>query len=265
LTTSTVLLGPLSAKADTPPATWKEPVTGMEFVAIPSGCYAMGRKTPPKLPWWTQRTPMKDGATAGHDEMPQHEVCVDAAWIGKHEVRVEDWQRVMGTPPMMREKGTPIVGVTWVQATAFAKKLTEQSAGKHTFRLPTEAEWEYACRAGERNEQIPDTAELAPVAWYGIPGQRVEQPTQVGKLQANAFGLHDMLGNAWEWVQDSYARDGYTKHALYNPVVDSADGNRVLRGGSHRSEPFNIRCGKRAHYESDASLPAFGFRLIRMP
>lgn len=251
------------ALADTTPNTWREPVTGMEFVSIPRGCFAMGSAKPRTMPATHHRTPLQDFTDAGRDEMPQHEACVDAFWMGKHEVRIEDWQQLMGEPPIKGETGTPVVGVTWEQAVAFAAALTEKSSGNSIFRIPTEAEWEYACRAGSKKD-VPSPDNLPQFAWYGVPGQRVDRPTLVGKLRPNDFGLYDMLGNAWEWVQDSYQRDGYARHTLYNPVIENAGPDRVLRGGSHRTDPINMRCSKRAFYAVNATLPAFGFRLVRI-
>lgn len=249
--------------AETKVATWTDPVAGIEFVRIPKGCFSMGRDKALALPSSAARTPILTGALAGHDEMPRHEVCLDEFWMSRHEVGIEAWRKMMGPAPRDSAPGTPVSSVTWQQATDFAAALSRKAGAKANFRLPTEAEWEYACRAGSSEERIPDNNELTDVAWYGVPGQRVEHPTQVGKLQANAFGLHDMLGNAWEWVQDSYDAGGYGRHGLYNPVVNLSGNNRVLRGASHRSEPFNVRCGKRAHYPAGSALPAFGFRLVR--
>lgn len=249
--------------ADTTAAAWTDPVTGIEFVRIPKGCFRMGRENPVPFPWWAQRTPIPAGALAGRDEMPRHEVCLDEFWMSRHEVGIEAWRKVMGPAPHAGAPGTPVSGVTWQQATDFATVLSRMAGATARFRLPTEAEWEYACRGGTTEEIVANDAELASVAWYGIPGQRVDTPTKVGQRAANPFGLFDMLGNAWEWVQDSYGADSYGRHDLYNPVVNLAGANRVLRGASHRSEPFNVRCGKRAHYPADGALPAFGFRLVR--
>ena len=142
--------------------------------------------------------------------------------------------------------------------------LFRSSGGKQRFRLPTEAEWEYACRADSKvlQSQKPDAEELNKAAWYQY---RQPKPTRVGSLEANAFGLHDMLGNVWEWVGDSYLADGYTRHPLYNPRIETNAPQRVIRGGSMRTELEQTRCTKRGHYPADESLDTIGFRLVREP
>ena len=246
------------------PAPWKDPETGMEFVQVPKGCFLMGnakavafREEFPGLPLSNQDIPFDD-------ELPQHEVCVDAFWMARFEVRADQWQRIMGGSA--KRADAPAAKVTWQQANAFAARLTERSGGKHRFRLPTEAEWEYACRAGAKDEIVPKQGELADVAWYGIEPTGLQNETQaVGKLGANAFGLHDMLGNVWEWVQDSYEADGYATHGLFGPVVDTTSPNRVIRGASYRSQPLHVRCAKRAYYAPGESLNTIGLRLVRIP
>ncbi|HEY3326501.1 MAG TPA: formylglycine-generating enzyme family protein [Novimethylophilus sp.] len=243
--------------------TWTEPATGMQFVAVPKGCFQMGSAKPVPPPadsYWAQ---IGFAKSLSEDEVPQHEVCVDAFWMGKFEVRIKEWQQIMATADAPGDgKDLPAAKVTWAQARDFAERLSTRSGGKYRFRLPTEAEWEYACLAGRKYkfEPRPDPQELNKVAWYQF---RTPKPSVVGALKANAFGLHDMQGNVWEWVGDGYLADGYTRHALYNPRVEADTGPRVIRGGSFRTELEQTRCAKRGHYPADDALDSIGLRLVR--
>jgi formylglycine-generating enzyme required for sulfatase activity len=239
---------------------WQEPSSGMPFVAIPKGCFKMGASTPqpPQAEIFWERAGYTKSAS--EDEVPVHEVCVDAFWLGKYEVRAEEWQRLMGGPSP--SQGQPAAGVTWQQAQEFVARLNQQAGGAWRFRLPTEAEWEYACRAGRHEDVDPLSGEQEQLAWYRF---KTSEPQAVGQLQANGFGAHDMLGNVWEWVRDSYDADGYRKHALYNPVVEAGSTQRVLRGGSFRTERVQTRCAMRGHASPDAVLGTAGFRLVREP
>ncbi|WP_420474495.1 formylglycine-generating enzyme family protein [Noviherbaspirillum sp. ST9] len=244
------------------PANWQEPATGMAFVSVAKGCFQMGTEqhVPLKPNVFWER--IRHDAPLSEDEGPRHEVCVDAFWMGKLEVRTGEWQKVMdGEPPA--NPGLPVASVTLTQAREFAERLTKLSEGKERFRLPTEAEWEYACRAGAKSEELAIGGELAGQAWYGVRGSYRPQPSETGKLAANAFGLHDMLGNVWEWTEDSYLPDGYARHALYNPKVSAATPQQVIRGGAFRTEPRQMRCAMRSHYDAAQHLDSIGFRLVR--
>ena len=254
------------AQAHATPATWTEPVTGMQFITVPKGCFQMGTRDSIKpmdiAPW--QHANFNGKLEA--DEQPRHEACVDAFLIGAHEVRASDWERVMGEAPPQGSGAAPAAGMSWHAAQAFAVKLTQlakQSGAPHRFRLPTEAEWEYACRAGAKKESVPSRREdRRDVAWYNL--QRAPEPREVGRRKPNAWALHDMLGNVWEWVEDGYRADAYARHTLYNPVVKEAtDGDRVIRGASHRSDFLHVRCGKRASHPADDALGHIGLRLVR--
>lgn len=258
-----VMLAVPHATHAAPPQTWEEPATGMPFVAIPKGCYLMGtaESIPYKPdPFWEQ---IRHTGTISADEVPQHEVCVDGFWMGKFEVRNREWQQLMGESPGGANPEQPVVAVTLAQVRAFAERLTERSGGAHRFRLPTEAEWEYACRAGVAHEVTPVGTELVGKSWYGARGAYKPEPHEVGLLPPNAFGLHDMLGNVWEWTEDSYVPGGYARHALHNPKVTAQPAQHVIRGGSFRSEPRQTRCAVRGHYDAGEKLDSIGFRLVR--
>ncbi|RZI44276.1 hypothetical protein EGT07_02300 [Herbaspirillum sp. HC18] len=242
---------------------WTDSLSGAEFVALPKGCYQMGSSRfiapPPDSNW--ERIGFKGNLAA--NELPQHEVCVDQFWIGKREVSEGEWHKVMGGDAPAHDGRRAKVNVTWAQAREFAEKLTASSGGKYRFRLPTEAEWEYACRAGSKNNDVFERTDLAGKAWYAQSPKRSYEPRETGVLEPNAFGLHDMLGNAWEWTADSYQADGYKRHALYNPKVDAEGAQRVLRGGSYRTELYQVRCSKRGHYDPDYTMDSIGLRLVR--
>jgi len=252
------------------PPHWQEPVTGMAFVSLPKGCFKMGAETPqvpqPEIFW--DRVGYKKNAS--EDERPVHEVCVDAFWLGKYEVRASEWQRVMGdaggSPATETGSGTaaqqghaPVTHISWMQAAEFAQRLTERSGGKFHFRLPTEAEWEYACRAGAAKDIEPLGEGADALAWHRFA--RTE-PQPVGQLQPNGFGLHDMLGNGREWLADAYAAKGYARAQLFNPQVKDG-AQKVLRGGSFRTERVQVRCAMRGHHAPQAGSDAIGLRLVR--
>lgn len=254
-----------SAVAAAPQAarTWTEPVTGMVFVALPKNCYQMGSTAPMAPPWDSNWGRMGYDGNLSEDEVPRHEVCLDAIWMAKTEVSEADWHKVMGGEAPVDAGRRAKSGVTWYEARDFARKLSELSQGKSRFRLPTEAEWEYGCRAGAREDQQMEAEHLAGKAWQAGSPKRSYKVREVGALEPNAFGLHDMLGNAWEWTQDSYQLDGYARHSLYNPKIDIKNAPRVIRGGSVMTEVAQTRCGVRGRYAPDETLHTIGMRLVR--
>lgn len=237
---------------------WREPVTGMMFQYVPKGCFQMGRiipDIPPELP--EEHHP---------DEGPLHEVCVDAFWLGQYEVTQAQWTRVMGNTPSLNafSPAHPVDNVTWLDVRAFLTKLNLASTDE-TFklRLPTEAEWEYACRSGGKNETYSGGEDYESVAWLS-PNSPNHLPQPVGTRRANGLGFYDMSGNVWEWVADAYQEDAYARHALNNPLtVKDAKNRRVIRGGSYRSYSPWVRCKDRNFDFADESLAFIGFRVAR--
>lgn len=267
-----LLLGTLGSGIAAPGTeTWLDPETGMPFVAVAKGCFSMGSEQPKVPPADTMWQEVGYDGSLAENEKPRHEVCVDGFWLGKYEVRVKEWRTVMGSDGLTGPGGVdddfPMTRVTWEQARLFAQRLTEKSGGKQRYRLPTEAEWEYACRAGSTQDAFANQELLEKEARYGLGSQEMNiagaRLGATGQRSVNAFGLHDMLGNAWEWVQDSYLPAAYATHSLYNPRVEAKAGQRVIRGGSFRTEFSQVRCGKRGHFPATEVLDSIGFRLVR--
>ncbi len=217
-----------------------------EMVEIPAGSFAMGSNT------------------GEPDEKPLHSVTIAKAFaIGKTEVTQAQWRAVMGkNPSYFVDCGDncPVEQVSWDDTQAFINKLTAKT-GKE-YRLPTEAEWEYACRAGaEQTYCGSDNADA--VSWNGYNSGSFffKTPHPVATKQANAFGLYDMSGNVWEWVEDNY-HDNYSGA----PTDGSAWMNgsmHVLRGGSWGQDAKYGRAAVRSKFGSTYRYYSYGFRLAR--
>lgn len=240
-------------------ATWQEPVTGMTFVAIPGGCFRMGadKPQPPQPdPFW-ERVGYK-----GHlsfDESPRHRVCLSPFWMTRTEVTRGQWAKAMAEA-MPDDADRPQAGISWQQAQALVERLNAQAPAGRRFRLPTEAEWEYACRGGDRADVDPWEGEGArDRSWHG---HEKGSPQPVAGKHANGFGLYDLLGNVWEWVEDDYAADAYRRHAKKDPVVRGVGTEKVLRGGSVWTENAQVRCAMRSRDDARAALPTYGLRLV---
>ena len=151
----------------------------------------------------------------------------------------------------------PVEKVSWNDCKDFIRKLNAKS--RYTFRLPTEAEWEYAARSGGREEKYAGGSNVDRVAWYRRnSGGRSHK---VGTKAPNGLGLYDMSGNVWEWCEDLYDEDAYTKHSRNNSLVTSGGSRRVNRGGSWRNNPRSVRAANRDWYPSDDTRQDLGFRL----
>jgi len=151
--------------------------------------------------------------------------------------------------------------VSWSDAVEFCRKLSTQEG--HTYRLPTEAEWEYACRAGSttRFHFGDDGSQLDQYAWYvSNPGDGTHP---VGQLRPNAFGLYDMHGNVWEWCADRYGKDYYSKSPPEHPAGPSTGDRRLLRGGSFNHLPTNGRSANRDSDQPTKRADFIGFRPAR--
>ena len=246
----------------TPGATCKEPTTGMEFVYVPGGEFEMGCG--------------KKEQSCGNDEKPRHNVKVDGFWIGKYEVTQAQWEAIMGNnPSYFKGADRPVEQVSWNDAQTFLQKLnaTVETHGRASlqFRLPSEAEWEYAARAGTTTpfyfgETIStDQANYDGNYTYGNGKKGVyrQQTTDVGSFPNNAFGLYDMHGNVWEWVADTY-HDNYNgapnDGSIWGDLGDKKA--KVLRGGSWNFLPFDLRSATRDRGNPGYDNYYLGFRAV---
>jgi len=227
--------------------TWRDSVTGMEFVWVPGGTFEMGCGS------WT--------SDCSNDEKPVHRVTLDGYWLGKYEVTQGQWHRVMGNNPSGFKNGDdhPVERVSWNDVQDFIRRLNSQSGA--TFRLPSEAEWEYACRSGGRPEKFSGSSSVGSVGWYD--GNSGGKTHPVGGKSANGLGLHDMSGNVYEWVQDWYDSDAYSSHSSRNPIYSDGGSNRVVRGGSWLSFAGAARCAYRSYDSPGYRYSLLGFRLLR--
>ena len=198
------------------------------------------------------------------DEQPRHKVKIAAFSIGQYEVTQGQWQAVMGSNPSYFKQcgdNCPVESVSFNDVLTFIEKLNAKTG--QTYRLPTEAEWEYACRAGQDTLYCGGNDPDA-VAWYSDNSGSKTHP--LGGKQPNAFGLYDMSGNAWEWVQDCY-HDSYQGA----PGDGSAWGSgaecaiRVLRGGSFGNNQNYARCASRSYADPDYRSNDYGFRIVVSP
>ncbi|MDR2696368.1 MAG: formylglycine-generating enzyme family protein [Deltaproteobacteria bacterium] len=225
---------------------------GMEFVLIPAGSFMMG--TAPH-------------ATEGsRDERPARQVTISKPfYLGKYETTQAQWEAVMGNNPS-KFKGPykPVEQVSWHDAQEFIKRLNARE-GHGRYRLPTEAEWEYAARAGTNGAWFfgDDANELSKYAWYGANAKNTTHP--VGQKPANPWGLHDVYGNVWEWVQDWYGGSYSAKSPGHDPKGAAIGLYRVLRGGSWFRLAGSCRSGTRASEPPDHRGDSLGFRLALSP
>ncbi len=191
----------------------------------------------------------------------QHEVTISKSfYMGKYEVTQEEWESVMGSNPS-RDKGAkfPVTNVSWDDCQDFIKKLNEKTKGE--YRLPTEAEWEYAARAGIKTSySFGDT--LTPQdANYKESG--IGKPVAVGSYKPNAFELYDIHGNVFEWCEDW--KGDYPKGPITDPKGPALGERRVLRGGSFVNYARFARLAVRNRSSPDDQSDLFGFRLARTP
>ena len=195
------------------------------------------------------------------DERPTHRVMLDSYYIGETEVTQELWTAVMRTNPSYFE-GTqkPVEGVSWHDCQEFIMKLNRLT-GKN-FRLPTEAEWEYAARGGRKSKSYKYSGSNAidNVAWYWDNAGR--QTHKVKTKLPNELGIYDMSGNVWEWCQDWYGSGYYSSSPQSNPTGPSSGSYRVLRGGSWDNDAQCCRVAYRDYNAPSRRGSYYGFRLI---
>ena len=234
---------------------------GMKLKLIPAGEFLMG----------------SSDADAESDEKPQHRVAITKEfYLQTTEVTQGQWFAVMGARPwqgkLYVKSGDDYAAchVSWDDAVKFCEQLSGKEGVE--YRLPTEAEWEYACRAGSKKRFSfgNDAGRVGDYAWWGGfvgAGNAVgeQYAHRVGRKKANAWGLHDMHGNLWEWCADTFDAEAYQARsgATRDPKVSSGS-ERVLRGGSWRREPNDIRSSYRYMKTPDYRYDAIGFRVVRV-
>jgi formylglycine-generating enzyme len=229
--------------------------TEMGFVFVKGGCFDMGDN-------------FGDG---NDDEKPVHEVCVEDFYIGKYEVTQGQWKDIMGNNPseFKTDRNYPVENVSWDEVQDFISSLNRKTG--QNYRLPTEAEYEYAARSGGKKEKWSGTSietELNRYAWYDYNSGNTTHP--VGQKEPNGLGLYDMSGNVWEWCSDWYGNEYYNNSPKNNPKGPSSGSFRVGRGGSWDSGPRNrgpggVRASNRGNGKPVLRLCSLGFRLVRTP
>lgn len=239
---------------------------GMRFLPIPSGSFLMGTEDPDGAIW--EMPEPKTEAIA--DEIPAHRVTLTRGFLfGETEVTQGYWYKVMGTKPgpsayWSRDDWEilPVVSVSWLDARVFIDKLSQKDP-VYDYRLPTEAEWEYAARAATRGIRPVSETELIEHAWF-IENSG-DHPHPVATRRPNAWGLYDMLGNAWEWTADWYGRDTYQQGERIDPTGSTSGRSRVRRGGSYHCPRWQTRPGYRQANVPDTRYSVLGFRLVAEP
>lgn len=237
---------------------------GMEFVLIPAGTFQMGSA--------------ENDREATSSEKPRHQVTISKPfYLGKFEVTQAQWEAVMGSSPYTLQRSNPYYDlpgmaerlrkpthpatVSWNDAQEFIKRLN-QKEGHDRYRLPTEAEWEYAVRAGTTTAYSygDDAKQLGRYAWHGEDfASGSTHP--VGQKQPNAWGLYGVHGNVWEWVQDWYDERYYASSPSVDPKGPPTGSGRVVRGGSWHQTATSWRSAFRKQYEPDYRGISIGFRV----
>ena len=215
---------------------------GMEFVRVLPGEFRMGSTSD----------------DAGESEKPVTVVSISRAfYMGKHEVTQKQWEKVMGTNPSDFKDcpDCPVEQVSWNDAQAFVRTLNAMEDSKR-YRLPTEAEWEYAARGGSDGDRY--SADLNAIAWYDKNCN--ERPHKVGKKAPNGYGLHDMLGNVYEWVQDW--KGPYPGGEVTDPKGPARGKFRLIRGGSWETGPKSCRATHRLDATAGFRIHALGLRVL---
>ena len=221
---------------------------GIEFVLIEPGRFKMGSEE-------------------GHaDERPVHPVEITQPfYLGKYAVTQAQWQAIQGqNPSQFGGPQHPVEQVSWNDVQRFLQKINR---GEELYRLPTEAEWEYACRAGTSTKySFGDSIDvLKGYAWYSSNSEGKTHP--VGQMQPNPWGLYDMHGNVWEWVEDRYAEDYYKlgeSKAMVDPQGAASGTHRAFRGGGWISGAESLRSTKRNYGTPGTEDNRIGFRILKM-
>lgn len=245
---------------------------GMQFVLIPAGSFMMGTKSPncPEDDPFTEKNEYRDCMNfVSEDETPIHKVNISKPfYLSKYEVTQEEWYKVMGNNPSHfksekvggNSRRHPVEQVSWYDVQQFIKKLNAKEGRK--YRLPTEAEWEYAARAGSSEDYCygPNKKLLGAYAWYYNNSGDKTHP--VGQKKPNKWGPYDMHGNVYEWCQDRYDKKYYAKSPGTDPQGPSTGSDRVYRGGSWNLNARYCRSVYRNYDSPNYRHGDLGFRLV---
>lgn len=269
---------------------------GMKFKNIPAGSFYMGScklsaadKEANKKRQFMGMAPKSAACPSGgttyndanNDETPQHKVRISKGFqMGIYEVTLGQFKKFIAgsgrddliTDDFIKNNrhgdSVAVTTVSWNDAQAFIRWLNKKEGGKH-YRLPTEAEWEYAARAGTTSVYSwgNSASSAGNYAWYRKNAYDVgrKYAHTVGAKKPNPWGLYDMHGNVWEWVQDWYDENYYGRSPVNDPKGSSSGRYRVRRGGSWLNDARNLRSGDRYGYSPSDSNIYLGFRLVRQP
>lgn len=236
---------------------------GMKFVRVPAGSLAMGRLCHQFAGQEAFNLCLQEGR---NDETPPHRVEIGAFWIGQYEVTQAQWSSLMENNPSGFDSGKvgentlgyPVENVSWEEVQEFISRLNARE-GEH-YRLPTEAEWEYACKSGGKDQKYCGGDDADAVAWHaGNSGRRTHR---VGTKRPNGLGIYDMSGNVWEWVSDWYDANYYHNSPGYNPEGPSGGACKVNRGGGWDYAPTFARAVARGGFNPSYRRTDLGFRLV---
>ena len=241
--TTTLLVLGSAATSLAQPSPSSDPADITNFVHVSAGAFVMG------------------SADAGGNAIPVHGVTLTLDFeIGKYEVTQAQWESVMGRHPShFGGPLRPVEQVSWVDVQSFLQAMNMRGDG-YTYRLPTEAEWEYSARAGTTGD-YGGTGELDQMGWYSQNSNEETHP--VGRKEPNAWGLYDMHGNVWEWVHDWYDIQYYARSPTTDPTGPDIGTARVCRGGGWSYSAARSKSASRAHPAPDARQNFIGFRLVR--
>jgi formylglycine-generating enzyme required for sulfatase activity len=188
------------------------------------------------------------------DQLPQHKVTITQGfWLGRTTVTQEQWKRVMNeNPSRFKGKGLPVEEVSWFDCQAFLNNLSQNNL--ITYRLPSEAEWEYACRAGSAE---PSKEEIDSIAWYYA---NCNETQLVARKKPNAWGLYDMLGNVKQWCTDW--RGPYSATPATDPQGPANGKYKIIRGGSWYSKSYTLHSYSRWYFTPDFKVDEVGIRIV---
>ena len=251
-----------------PPASYTNSL-GMAFVLIPAGTFIMGSPD--------------DEKGRGTSEARHNVTLTHPFYIQTTEVTVKQWHRIMGRPLFggpRKPDQFPIVKVSWYDVAKFIAKMNARGEG--TYRLPTDAEWEYAARAGSTTAYSWGAAIDCARAMFSnntnksnkcvedvrAKGLKADMPAPVKSYPPNKWGLFDMHGNVWEWCQDGFdpyrhRMDPYQTYEITDPVISPSGGNRIRRGGSWFGSGYSCRSANRTYSNPNVRYRTTGFRLVR--